>query len=59
MSLQPPKPSTPAHAGGVRKGESRAKPLAQRTTRLAQDASGINPESRHPIHPKMPHLPPA
>ena len=58
MALSP-KPDTPAHGAGTRKGESRAEPLAHRPTRMAQDASGINPESRHPIHPKMPHLPPA
>jgi hypothetical protein len=32
---------------------------AQRPTRKADDASGINPADRKPIHPKMPHLPPA
>ncbi|GAC1653441.1 MAG: hypothetical protein NVS9B15_14120 [Acidobacteriaceae bacterium] len=54
-----PHPDTPAHAAGVRKGESRAEPLAQRPTRKAKDASGINVGQRGPIHPKMPHLPPA
>jgi hypothetical protein len=49
---------TPAHAYGVRKGESRAEPLAQRLTRVAKDATGINLHQRGPIHPQMPHLPP-
>jgi hypothetical protein len=54
-----PKPDTSAHPTGIRKGESRARPLAQRPTRVAKDATGINPEQRGPIHPKMPHMPPA
>jgi hypothetical protein len=45
--------------GESRKGESRAQPIKQRPTRKANDASGINPEQRGPISPKMPHLPPA
>ena len=56
---QTPHPHAAAHATGVRKGESRAQPLVQRPTRTARDASGINVEQRGPIHPKMPHLPPA
>jgi hypothetical protein len=54
-----PKQDTLAHGTGVRKGESRAEPLAHRPTRKAKDASGINLENRGPISPKMPHLPPA
>ncbi|GAC1663085.1 MAG: hypothetical protein NVS9B15_26240 [Acidobacteriaceae bacterium] len=54
-----PHPDTSAHAAGVRKGESRAEPVAQRPTRKAKDASGINAGQRGPIDPKMPHLPPA
>lgn len=54
-----PQPDTTAHAIGVRKGESRAESLAQRPTRKAKDATGINLDQRGPIHPKMPHLPPA
>jgi hypothetical protein len=56
MAKQDAHPDTPAHAPGIRKGESRAAPLAQRQTRVAKDATGINLD---PIQPKMPHLPPA
>ena len=59
MAKQDAHPDTPAHATGIRKGESRAEPLAQRQTRVAKDATGINLDRRGPIHPKMPHLPPA
>jgi hypothetical protein len=47
MATQAP-PKTPAQGTWV-----------ARPPRMAKDASGINPEDRHPIHPKMPHLPPA
>jgi hypothetical protein len=53
------KPDTPTHLIGTRRGENRAEPLAQRPTRKANDATGINPDQRAPIHPKMPHMPPA
>jgi hypothetical protein len=59
MARQDAHPDTPAHATGIRKVESRTRPLAQRPTRVAKDASGVNFEQRGPIHPKMPHLPPA
>jgi hypothetical protein len=59
MAKQDARPDTSAHALGIRKGESRAAPLAQRPTRIAKDATGINLDQRGPIHPKMPHLPPA
>jgi hypothetical protein len=59
MAKQDAHPDTPAHAIGTRKGESRAEPLAQRQTRVAKDATGVNLDQRGPIHPKMPHLPPA
>jgi hypothetical protein len=59
MTIPSTKPDTPAHGTGVRKGESRAEPLAERMTRKAKDATGINPEDRAPISPKMPNLPPA
>lgn len=59
MAKQDAHPDTPAHASGIRKGESRAEPLVKRPTRKAQDATGVNLEQRGPIHPKMPHLPPA
>ena len=48
-----------SHEAGVAKGEDRAKPLAQRATRKASDATGINAADRGPIDPRMPSLPPA
>jgi hypothetical protein len=59
MVKQDARPDTSAHAIGIRKGESRAEPLAKRPTREAKDATGINLDQRGPINPKMPHLPPA
>lgn len=59
MVKQDANPDTPAHATGIRKGESRAEPLAQRGTRTAKDATGINLDQRGPINPKMPQMPPA
>lgn len=59
MDKQDARPDTPAHPTGVRKSESRTRPLAERPTRVAKDATGVNLEQRGPIHPKMPHLPPA
>jgi hypothetical protein len=59
MVKQDAAPDTPAHATGIRKGESRAEPVAQRSTRVAKDATGINLDQRGPIDPRMPQLPPA
>ena len=59
MAKQDAYPDTPAHAIGIRKGESRGQPLIQRPTRTAKDATGINLEQRGPITVKMPQLPPA
>ena len=42
-----------------RGGEDRAAPVVQRRTRMERDASGRNADSRVPIDPRMPHLPPA
>jgi len=59
MAKQDSHSDTPARILGIRKDESRATPLAQRPTRAAKDATGINLKQRGPIHPKMPHMPPA
>jgi hypothetical protein len=59
MTFHDPKTAMPAHDLGTRRGENRAEPLIVRRTRRADDASGINPEARAPIDPRMPHLPPA
>jgi len=53
------RPDKPSHTPGTPKGENRAAPLKDRMTRKANDATGIRVEDRKPIHPKMPHLPPA
>jgi hypothetical protein len=34
-------------------------PLRKPLERLEDDATGINVETRKPIHPSMPHMPPA
>jgi hypothetical protein len=59
MAKQDAQPDTSAHASGIRKGEGRGRSLAERPTRLAKDATGINLAQRGPINPKMPHMPPA
>ncbi|MEO6964430.1 MAG: hypothetical protein ABI076_00865 [Acidobacteriaceae bacterium] len=52
-------PDAPSHTPGTAKGENRADPVQQRRTRMASDATGINPEASGPIDPRMPHMPPA
>jgi hypothetical protein len=59
MAFKDTTPDKPSHDLGTRRGENRADSLQQRRTRTASDASGINPEDRAPIDPRMPHLPPA
>jgi hypothetical protein len=59
MAEQDVRRDSTAHGTGVRKGEGRAEPLAQRPTRTAKDATGINVDQRAPINPAMPHMPPA
>ncbi len=53
------KTESPTHDLGMRKGEEFAGPIQQRRTRMADDATGINPQDRGPIDPRMPNLPPA
>lgn len=52
-------PDAPSHTPGTAKGENRAEPVQQRRTRMASDATGINPDASGPIDPRMPHMPPA
>jgi hypothetical protein len=52
-------PDAPSHTAGVPKGENRAEPVQRRRTRMASDATGINPKDSAPIDPRMPNLPPA
>jgi hypothetical protein len=37
----------------------RIEPLAKPVDRKADDATGVNVDDRKPIHPSMPHMPPA
>ncbi len=59
MAAQDTTPDKPSHDRGTPRGESHAKPLDSRRTRMANDATGINPEASGPIDPRMPNLPPA
>lgn len=52
-------PDAPTHTRGTTRSEDRAAPAAQRPTRMAGDATGINVADRKPIDPRMPNLPPA
>lgn len=53
------KPDAPSHTRGTPRGEDAGIPAAQRPTRMAGDATGINVADRKPIDPRMPSLPPA
>ncbi len=59
MAAQDTTPDKPSHDAGTRRGERRAEPVQQRRTRMASDATSINPEDSGPIDPRMPNLPPA
>jgi hypothetical protein len=61
-----PTATLPAHTPGTPKGEERVRkeglePGRQRKPphRVARDSTGIRPEDREPIDPRMPELPPA
>ena len=49
----------PSHTPGTPRGENRSAPASESPTRMASDATGINPEASGPIDPRMPNLPPA
>jgi hypothetical protein len=62
MSRQP----QPVHIPGTNKGEEQAltskeagRELNRKNYQSARDATGINAAQRQPIHPAMPHIPPA
>ena len=62
----PGKSDLPAHVPGVNKGEeyvihSGREPGRQDEAphRTARDSTSIDPTSRGPIDPRMPHIPPA
>lgn len=56
-------PSLPAHTPGVGEGNARGRYEAMEghrgdDTSTARRSTGIDPESRNPIHPDMPNLSP-
>jgi hypothetical protein len=63
------KPSAPSHTAGVKRGNARGNSEKDAGIKTAPDRSsaratarrstGINPEARNPIDPRMPNLPPA
>lgn len=63
MAHQDTTPGKPSHTPGTSKGEERERkhgdPGWQGATRIARDATTINPEKRGPIDPRMPQMPPA
>ena len=60
-------PSLPSHTNGVRGGNAVGNMKKEAgfvdkgdiTTATAARSTGINPENRNPIDPRMPNLPPA
>jgi hypothetical protein len=58
-------PPQPVHVGGTHKGEEAALNSKEpgrgegKNYRTARDSTSIQPKSRAPIHPAMPHIPPA
>jgi hypothetical protein len=53
----------PSHTPGTHRGEEWAQhvkePGREGTGRTSRDATGINPDRRAPIDPRMPEMPPA
>jgi hypothetical protein len=56
----------PGHTPGTPRGEELVRKIGREPGRdrpnqgrTARDATGINPEAREPIDPRMPNLPPA
>ncbi len=66
MSRNDPDPDMLAHTPGTPKGEERVRREGREPgregdqhVRTARDATSICPDSRDPIDPKMPYMPPA
>lgn len=59
MAHQDTTPGKPSHTPGTPRGEDLAGISGKRPARFADDATGISLDDRKPIHPQMPHLPPA
>jgi hypothetical protein len=60
------KPLEPVHVAGMHKGEEMVLERGhepgrnqRKEYRAARDSTSINPEAEEPIHPAMPHIPPA
>ncbi|HYG97761.1 MAG TPA: hypothetical protein VD837_01430 [Terriglobales bacterium] len=61
--MKNPPPDLTAHTPGVKRGEEWAyegnkEPGREGIGRTARDSTSVNPKSRGPIDPRMPHLPP-
>ena len=59
-----PKSQMPSHTPGTTRGEETImkkgrEPGRETGSRRARDSTSINPDSKGPIDPRMPHLPPA
>lgn len=60
-------PPEPVHVSGTSRGEEAANKKGKEpgrgqpgpSYRTARDSTTINPDDRDPIHPDMPHIPPA
>lgn len=63
MDRDKAKADTPSHTKSTRKGEEQARSQSEagrrEQTAKARSSTSINPKSRGPIDPRMPHLPPA
>ncbi|HEX3903376.1 MAG TPA: hypothetical protein VH853_11050 [Polyangia bacterium] len=56
-------PTAPSHTAGVKQGNAAGSASSGESTdgtkATARRSTGINPEARAPIDPRMPNLPPA
>ena len=59
MASQDTTRDNPSQNSGTRRDENRGQSNRPRGTRMASDATGINPEDSGPIDPRMPNMPPA
>ncbi len=57
---------SPTHVAGIPKGEEKAlktkepgRKAGRKNYQDMRDSTGINADKRQPIHPAMPHIPPA
>ena len=62
--MKNPPPDVCSHLPGTNKGEEwvlkgEHEPGREGNKRSARDSTSVNPKSREPIDPRMPHLPPA